>query len=305
MATALVAGPISATPSGLVRLLVSRSHPDLCTKAGAFASYRKKGKWTAAAKQAGLSKADGERLNIAAEGHYTVCCEAWTSLLQAGASLVMAALIEEARPILQRYGDHKRASAQLDFDDLIFAARDLLRDHDAVRAALAARFAHVLVDEFQDTDPLQTEIFWRLCGQPPAGSSGDDWTEFQIRPGALFLVGDPKQAIYRFRGADVAAYIQARRAFLTQAADSVLPISTNFRSREPILRYVNARFEAPLSVENGQPGFTALDAFHPDRGNVPCVAALDVAVADAERQGQHRAANVMVKLRRWRRCAHG
>ena len=103
MATALAAGPDPATPSGLVRLLVSRSHPDLCTKAGAFASYRKKGKWTAAAKQAGLSKADGERLNIAAEGHYAACCEAWTSLLQAGASLVMAALIEEARPILQRY----------------------------------------------------------------------------------------------------------------------------------------------------------------------------------------------------------
>ena len=82
------------------------------------------------------------------------------------ASQVLAALIEEARPILQRYRDHKRASAQLDFDDLIFAARDLLRDHDDVRRALGQRFAHVLVDEFQDTDPLQTEIFWRLCGDP-------------------------------------------------------------------------------------------------------------------------------------------
>ena len=121
----------------------------------------------------------------------------------------------------------------------------MLRDHDAVRRALAARFAHVLVDEFQDTDPLQTEIFWRLCGDPPAGADSDDWTTFQIRPGALFLVGDPKQAIYRFRGADVAAYIQAREAFLAQAADSVLAISTNFRSCEPILRYVNDRFEAP------------------------------------------------------------
>lgn len=56
-----------------------------------------------------------------------------------------------------------------DFDDLIFAARNLLRDHDEVRRALGARFTRVLVDEFQDTDPLQTEIFWRLCGEPPAG----------------------------------------------------------------------------------------------------------------------------------------
>ena len=113
-------------------------------------------------------------------------------------------------------------------------------------------------------------------------SDDADWTAFQIRPGALFLVGDPKQAIYRFRGADVAAYIQAREAFLAQAPDSVLPISTNFRSCEPILRYVNERFETLLSVENGQPGFTALDPFHPERDEGLCVAALDVAVADAE-----------------------
>jgi ATP-dependent exoDNAse (exonuclease V) beta subunit len=96
-------------------------------------------------------------------------------------------------------------------------------------------------------------------------AKGDDWTTFQVRPGALFLVGDPKQAIYRFRGADVAAYIQAREAFLAQAPDSVVAISTNFRSCQPILRYVNDHFKLPLSTENGQPGFTALDAFHPNK----------------------------------------
>ena len=80
----------------------------------------------------------------------------------------MADLIAQVQPVLQRFRDYKRSAALLDFDDLIFAARDLLRDHDEVRRALAARFSHVLVDEFQDTDPLQTEIFWRLCGDPPA-----------------------------------------------------------------------------------------------------------------------------------------
>lgn len=276
MAADVANGPNPATPAGLVRLLTARPHPDLCTKTGTFASYRKKGKWAATAKQAGFSKADGDRLNDAAETHYTSCCDAWVSLAQAVAGHALAALIDEARPILQRYRDHKRASAQLDFDDLIFAARDLLRDHDAVRQALGHRFAHVLVDEFQDTDPLQTEIFWRLCGEPV--DDDDDWTRFQIRPGALFLVGDPKQAIYRFRGADVGAYVQARDAFHAQDADSLLSISTNFRSSASILTFVNERFEAVLSAD-GQPGFTALDPFHDDRGGL-CVAALDIAVAD-------------------------
>jgi exodeoxyribonuclease-5 len=276
MAIALANGPDPATPAGLVRLLTSRPHPDLCTKAGAFASYRKKGKWAAAAKQAGLSKADSDRLNDAAEVHNTACCDAWVSLVQAAAGYTLAALIDEARPILQRYRDHKRASAQLDFDDLIFAARDLLRDHDDVRRALGQRFAHVLVDEFQDTDPLQTEIFWRLCGEPVDGE--DDWTGFRIRPGALFLVGDPKQAIYRFRGADVGAYVLARDAFRAQDPGSLLSISTNFRSCASILTFVNERFEVALSA-GGQPGFTALDPFHDDRGGL-CVAALDIAVAD-------------------------
>jgi exodeoxyribonuclease-5 len=276
MATALANGPDPETPAGLVRLLTSRPHPDLCTKAGTFASYRKKGKWAAAAKQGGLSKADGDRLNDAAEVHYTACCDAWVSFVQAAASHTLAALIDEARPILQRFRDHKRASAQLDFDDLIFAARDLLRDHDDVRRALGQRFAHVLVDEFQDTDPLQSEIFWRLCGEPVDGE--DDWARFRIRPGALFLVGDPKQAIYRFRGADVGAYVQARDAFRSQDPGNLLSISTNFRSCASILTFVNERFEVALSAV-GQPGFTALDPFHDDRGGL-CVAALDIAVAD-------------------------
>ncbi len=282
MAEAVMAISPAKQPADLVRLLLARPHPDLCTAAGGFRAYKKKGKWGEAAKRAGLAKADGDRLNAVAEGHYAACCEAWTTLLQAVAARALAELVRLVQPVMDRFRDYKRSAALLDFDDLIFAARALLRDHKAVRRALAARFAHVLVDEFQDTDPLQTEIFWRLCGDPQVGAVSDDWITFQIRPGALFLVGDPKQAIYRFRGADVAAYIQAREAFLAQAPDSVLPISTNFRSCEPILRYVNNRFEPLLSSENGQPGFTALDAFHPGRDEGLCVAALDIAVADAE-----------------------
>jgi ATP-dependent exoDNAse (exonuclease V) beta subunit len=72
--------------------------------------------------------------------------------------------------------------------------------------------------------------------------------------------------------------VQARDAFRAQDPDSLLSISTNFRSCASILTFVNERFEAVLSAD-GQPGFTALDPFHDDRGGL-CVAAIDIAVAD-------------------------
>jgi len=270
------------TPDALVSLLVMAPHPDLCTGSGAFRAYRKKGKWVAAGKRAGLAKAEAERLDDRASAQYALCCGTWTAFKQAVATHVLAGLVPLVAPVMDLFREHKRAAALLDFDDLIFSARDLLRDHDDVRCALSARFRHVLVDEFQDTDPLQTEIFWRLCGEPPGGGDGTDWTAFALRPGALFLVGDPKQAIYRFRGADIAAYVRAREAFHAGDADAVLSIATNFRSRAPIMEYVNARFEAALSEENGQPGFQALDPFRPPRDGGPSVAALDVAVADED-----------------------
>ena len=268
------------TPARLVQLLVTAPHPDLFTGSGTFRSYRKKGKWKAAVKRVGLAQAEADRLNDTASAFYALCCARWTAFQGAVATHVLADLVPLVEPVMARFREHKRAAALLDFDDLIFAARDLLRDHDEVRRALARRFRHVLVDEFQDTDPLQTEIFWRLCGEPPAGGDGADWTAFTLRPGALFLVGDPKQAIYRFRGADTAAYVRAREAFRAQAADGVLSIATNFRSCPPIMEYVNARFEAPLSEEIGPPGFQALDPFQPARDEGPSVAALDIAVAD-------------------------
>ena len=257
-------------------------HPDLFNGSGAFRAYRKKGKWVAAAKRAGLAKAEAERLDDTASAQYALCCRTWIAFKQAVATHVLAGLVPLVAPVMDLFREHKRAAALLDFDDLIFSARDLLRDHDDVRRALSARFRHVLVDEFQDTDPLQTEIFWRLCGEPPGGGDGTDWTAFALRPGALFLVGDPKQAIYRFRGADIAAYVRAREAFRAGAVDAVLSIATNFRSRAPIMEYVNARFETALSEGNGQPGFQALDPFRPPRDGGPSVGALDVKVANED-----------------------
>ncbi|MCY4428879.1 MAG: UvrD-helicase domain-containing protein [Rhodospirillales bacterium] len=270
------------TPARLVALLLMTPHDDLLSSSGGFYAYRKKGKWQAALRKAGLAQADADRLNDGAGAHYALCRAAWTGFHQAVATHVLAGLVPFTEPVLDRFRQHKRAAALLDFDDLIFSARDLLRDHDDVRRALAVRYRHVLVDEFQDTDPLQTEIFWRLCGEPPEYGDAGDWTAFALRPGALFLVGDPKQAIYRFRGADIAAYVRAREAFRARDGDAVLSIATNFRSCAPIMDYVNRRFETALSEENGQPGFQALDPFQPARDEGPSVAALDIEVADED-----------------------
>ncbi|XQU73355.1 UvrD-helicase domain-containing protein [Cupriavidus sp. H18C2] len=268
-------------PAALAALLFTRADEALLTSSGSFAAFRKKGKWQAAAKLAGLSKPDAENLCDQAAAYYAACCVTWDDFSQQMASHVLAEMVALLGPVTERFRAYKRDAGLLDFDDLIHAARDLLRDHEPVRQALAARYAHVLVDEFQDTDPLQSEIFWRLCGDPPAGADQSDWSCYRIREGALFLVGDPKQAIYRFRGADVAAYVQARDAFAAQDASSILAISTNFRSQAPILHYVNERFAALLSTEIGQPGFTALHPFHAAVSDSPCVVALDVVPAGA------------------------
>src|SRR3546814_13147978 len=83
MAEAVAFALTADDPAGLMQFLVTRPHPDLCTQAGAFSSYRgKKGKWGAVAKRAGMAKADGNRLNDAAEGHIKACSESLPTMLK-------------------------------------------------------------------------------------------------------------------------------------------------------------------------------------------------------------------------------
>ncbi len=91
--------------------------------------------------------------------------------------------------------------------DLLIAVRDLVRDQQDVRGYLQQRFTHLFVDEFQDTDPLQAEILLLLAADDPDES---DWRTVRPKPGKLFLVGDPKQSIYKFRRADMVLYRQIR-----------------------------------------------------------------------------------------------
>src|SRR6185295_15374594 len=107
-----------------------------------------------------------------------------------------ACLQQELAGATARYQELKRAAGALDFADLLARARDLIAANDDVRSHLRAKFARIFVDEFQDTDPVQAEILLLLAGDVP---------------GKLFIVGDPKQAIYRFRGTDVATYWDVKK----------------------------------------------------------------------------------------------
>ncbi len=141
--------------------------------------------------------------------------------------------------VIGEYLEAKRQLGRVDFVDLLVMVRDLVRDYPDVREHLNSRFTHIFVDEFQDTDPLQVEIMLLLAASN-AGES--DWRKVQISGGQLFIVGDPKQSIYRFRRADVQLYEEVKQ-ILAKSGVRLLHLQTNFRSVQPLQKAINASFE--------------------------------------------------------------
>jgi ATP-dependent exoDNAse (exonuclease V) beta subunit len=161
--------------------------------------------------------------------------------------------------------EERRGAGELEFHDLLVLARAMLRDpvHGMeVRAAAANRYQRLLLDEFQDTDPIQVELAVLIASNDPdAGSKA--WWEVESQPGRLFFVGDPKQSIYRFRRADIAVFLRARNTI----GGGVERLTANFRTTEPILEWVNQTFAQLISEEGeSQPEYVALD---PMRGAAP------------------------------------
>ena len=164
--------------------------------------------------------------------------------------------------LAQRTGEHaaaRRAEGTLEFHDLLVLARTVLRDDEhgpVVRARLRERYERLLVDEFQDTDPIQVEIA-ALLGADETRGSTDDWHTIELEPGRVFFVGDPKQSIYRFRRADIATFLAARDRF----ASEPLQLTSNFRSTPPVLDWVNHVFaELIRSTPGSQPDYFPLDS---------------------------------------------
>jgi CRISPR-associated exonuclease Cas4 len=229
--------------------------------------YRRRSLW----RKVG-GKEIGDRLADEAENHFANCREAYGTLMGRIANAIIGSLSVELDHVLAEYEAFKRRAAVLDFDDLLFTCRDVLRAHPRVRAAASERFSRILVDEFQDTDPVQAEIVFLLCG---IADDTQNWHERRLRPGHLFLVGDPKQAIYRFRGADLATYLTVRRAMEAQFPANLLQVTANFRSRGQILDHINRCFEKRLSAQDA--GYVALQSTRaPAQHGFPCVTKVSV-----------------------------
>ena len=168
-----------------------------------------------------------------------------------------ATLRAELWNLVERYDALKRRAGKLDFVDLLLLARDLVRNNADVRRFLQNRFTHIFIDEFQDTDPLQAEILLLLASDSPEQS---DWMAAKPTPGKLFVVGDPKQSIYKFRRADVVLYRQIRDHLSVQGV-GIVQLTTSFRAVRPIQDCVNAAFRPEMQddAEAGQAAYAPLD----------------------------------------------
>jgi len=191
-------------------------------------------------------------------------------IADAGADLAPE-LRDELWPVVQAYDELKNRAGCLDFLDLLLRARDLVRGNAAVRRELQRRFTHLFVDEFQDTDPLQAEILLLLAEDDP---TVDDWRHAHPVPGKLFIVGDPKQSIYRFRRADVALYEEVKRR-VVDAGGGLVELTTSFRAVPEIQEVVNAAFAARL-YGGSQARYVPLAPFRTGVESQPALVALPV-----------------------------
>lgn len=152
-------------------------------------------------------------------------------------------------PALEAYLAERDRAGLVTFSGLLTRTRDLVRDNPAARALLHRRYQVFYVDEFQDTDPVQAELLFLITDQ---GGTETDWKRCRPTPGSLFLVGDPKQAIYRFRGADLGVYKQVRDLFTSAPSPvgEVVCLQANFRSAPEICSFVDRVF-APRDEKTG------------------------------------------------------
>jgi ATP-dependent helicase/nuclease subunit A len=181
-----------------------------------------------------------------------------------------AALWRLLAPCAGEFRERFVRDGYLSFDALLVRARDLLRDQPRVRAELKRRYHAILIDEFQDTDPIQYEILLYLAERP--GREAKDWRAVKLLPGKIFVVGDPKQSIYAFRRADIEAYLEVVEKIIKAQHGKECRLTTNFRSHAEILDAVNGIFQTLIQAQDVvQPAYIAI---HPAPGRLAAPSAM-------------------------------
>ncbi len=166
-------------------------------------------------------------------------------------------LAQEVRALYEQEG-------VLSFDDLIIKTRNLLQQNLYVRRLLKEKFDALFVDEFQDTDPVQGELLLFLAEEKPGTASR--WQEVRLQPGKLLVVGDPKQSIYRFRGADITAYELFTDLILKQGGQKCF-LQKNYRSEPEIVAVANEVCARAMVQESAfQPAYVPIFTPKPARG---------------------------------------
>jgi ATP-dependent exoDNAse (exonuclease V) beta subunit len=184
--------------------------------------------------------------------------QARQDLLGASRHAVLAELGARLATFVMTVADQRRAEGRLGFHDLLVHARGLVRHDRGAVESLRRRYRRLLIDEFQDTDPIQVELAARITAAVDGSADLRD-----VQPGGLFVVGDPKQSIYRFRRADIELFSRVGR----EIGEEIVLV-TNFRSVPGILRFVNTVFAELFGSEPG-PGQAAHHELHGHRDPIP------------------------------------
>ena len=182
--------------------------------------------------------------------------------LDAAGRACSARLLARLAGFVLAEADRRRRQGRFVFHDLLVQARNLLRHPDrgaAVRGALRRRYQRLLIDEFQDTDPIQVELALLIaCDDPGEAVGTPSWQDLEGGGGRLFFVGDPKQSLYRFRRADIGLYLQVADWAGPAARET---LSRNWRSSPAIVDWVNAVFDRLVRPADGsQPDYVPLRA---------------------------------------------
>lgn len=198
-----------------------------------------------------------EKISTSFEMNVKPLMEAWKEYCHPYVTRFLLGAIEE-------YMRLKKERSLLNFQDLLIGAASLLKYNQEVREYFQERYRFLLVDEFQDTDPIQAEIMFYLTGE---NTSETVWTSCRPRAGSLFVVGDPKQAIYRFRRADIDTYNRVKELIEAHGGE-VLQLTMNFRTLDSITKQLNTVFSRYLPEEETvyQAAYRPLHSYHEDHG---------------------------------------